>query len=75
MLVMSRKRGEVIEIEIPPSLMAQRVSVCVCDIRGDKVRIGTEAPPHIKIHRSEVAQAIEQERAAHAATEPVRCAG
>lgn len=38
-----------------------RVEVSVVDIRGDKVRLGTEAPAHITVHRKEVAAAIARE--------------
>ena len=47
MLVLSRKRDEQIVI-------GQDVVVTVVEIRGDKVRLGIEAPPHISVHRHEV---------------------
>lgn len=47
MLVLSRQREEVVRI-------GDDIRVRVVDIRGDKVRLGFEAPPEIKIHREEV---------------------
>lgn len=34
----------------------------VVDIRGDKVRIGVEAPRDVTVHREEVQRAIDRER-------------
>lgn len=48
MLVVSRKRGESIVIG------NQVITVTVVDIRGDKVRLGLEADPAIKILRGEL---------------------
>ena len=51
MLVLSRKVGEEIIVD-------GNIKVKVVDIRGGKVRLGIEAPPHITVHREEVAQAM-----------------
>jgi len=56
MLVLSRKKNESIVID-------DDVVVTVIDIRGDKVRIGIDAPRHIPVHRQEVMDAILRERA------------
>ena len=53
MLVLSRKRGEFIRI-------GDDVRVVVVDIRGDKVRIGIEAPDDVVIDRDEVRKAKEK---------------
>lgn len=55
MLVISRKIDEDIVID-------GGIVVRVVDIRGDKVRLGIEAPKDVKIHRSEVCDAIQQQR-------------
>lgn len=47
MLVLSRKRDETVYIN-------DDIQVTVIDIRGDKVRLGFEAPEHVAIHRKEV---------------------
>ena len=59
MLVLSRQRDETI-------MIGDDVEITVVDIRGDKVRIGIEAPAKIAVHRKEVYEAIreENERAA-----------
>ena len=54
MLVLSRHRDEVI-------LIGNEISVMVVDIRGDKVRIGIEAPPDMRVDREEARRAIERE--------------
>ena len=54
MLVLSRKRDEQIVI-------SDNIVVTVVDIRGDKVRLGIEAPKDISVHRQEVFDAIQRE--------------
>jgi carbon storage regulator len=51
MLVLSRKRDERI-------LIADNIVITVVDIRGDKVRLGIEAPKEVPVHREEVARKI-----------------
>ena len=53
MLVLSRKRNEQIVIN-------DNIVVTVVDIRGDKVRLGIEAPTDIPVHRQEVHDAIQR---------------
>ncbi|HUE15359.1 MAG TPA: carbon storage regulator CsrA [Planctomycetaceae bacterium] len=61
MLVLSRKKDERIVI-------GDNVSICVMEIRGDKVRLGIEAPQEVSVHRQEVYDAIKaEERASTAA--------
>ncbi len=54
MLVLSRKKNESIVI-------GNDISIAVVEIRGDKVRIGIEAPEHIPVHRQEVYDAIQRQ--------------
>jgi carbon storage regulator len=54
MLVLSRQRDESI-------IVGDNVQITVVDIRGDKVRLGIEAPAHISVHRKEVFDAIQRE--------------
>ena len=51
MLVLSRKKNEGIEI-------GDGIIIRVVQIRGDKVRLGIEAPNEVPVHREEVAKAI-----------------
>lgn len=51
MLVLSRKTEEDI-------LIGDSVVVKIIEIRGDKVRIGIEAPKDVPVHRREIAEAI-----------------
>lgn len=57
MLVLSRKKFESIVIH-------DLVTVTVVEIRGDKVRLGIEAPKEIGVHRQEVWLAIKAREAA-----------
>ncbi len=51
MLVLSRKKNESIVIN-------DDITIVVVEIRGDKVRLGVEAPKEIPVHRREVFDAI-----------------
>ena len=57
MLVLSRKKGESIVIN-------DNIVVTLIDIRGDKVRLGFDAPKDVPVHRKEVYDAIQQSQAA-----------
>lgn len=57
MLVLSRKKNESIVIN-------NDITIVVVEIRGDKVRLGVEAPKEIPVHRREVYDAIHRNDAA-----------
>lgn len=54
MLVLGRKVDEEVYVEVPPSATPTRLKVVLVDIRGEKVRIGFDAPPGVSILRSEL---------------------
>ena len=70
MLVLSRKRNESIVIN-------SDITIVVVEIRGDKVRLGVEAPKEVPVHRREVYEAIKrgdlppQEKSAPRPVDPV----
>src|SRR5690606_24540256 len=55
MLVLSRQRDESI-------IIGDDIVITIVDIRGDKVRLGIEAPTQIPVHRREVYEAIQREQ-------------
>ena len=54
MLVLSRQRDESI-------MIGDNIVITIVDIRGDKVRLGIDAPTEIPVHRQEVYEAIQRE--------------
>ena len=56
MLVLSRQRDETIVI-------GDDIEITVVDIRGDKVRLGINAPRAVQVHRKEVYESIKRENA------------
>ena len=61
MLVLSRKKNESIVID-------DNIVITVVEVRGDKVRLGIQAPREVPVHRSEVYEAIQRETDAHQGT-------
>jgi len=68
MLVLSRQRDETI-------MIGDDIEVTVVDIRGDKVRLGINAPKEISVHRKEVYDAIRRENRAAAQVKPEDVSG
>ena len=56
MLVLSRRRDEVI-------MIGDDIVLTVVEIRGNKIRLGIEAPKKTPVHRGEVYDAIKREQA------------
>jgi carbon storage regulator len=54
MLVLSRKKDEAIVI-------ADVITIRIVEVRGDKVRIGIDAPRDITVHRQEIWDAINKQ--------------
>lgn len=51
MLVLSRKADEQV-------LIGEDILITIVEIRGDKVRLGIQAPKEVPVHRKEVLDAI-----------------
>lgn len=54
MLVLSRHRDESI-------MIGDNIKITIVEIRGDKVRLGIEAPKEVPVHRREIFEAIKLE--------------
>jgi len=54
MLVLSRKKNESLVIN-------DNITIVVVEVRGDKVRLGIEAPQDVSVHRREVYDAIKRQ--------------
>lgn len=67
MLVLSRKKNESIVIN-------DDITIVVVEIRGDKVRLGVEAPKEVPVHRREVYEAIKRNELAARAQESANAA-
>lgn len=63
MLVLSRHRDESI-------MIGDDIVITIVGIRGDKVRLGIDAPQEIPVHRQEVYDAIQRENAQAADLRP-----
>lgn len=57
MLVLTRKVGESI-------MIGDGIEVKIIGIDGDQVKLGIEAPRHIKVHRQEIFETIQEENKA-----------
>ena len=55
MLVVGRKQDESI-------MIGDDIEIVIVDVRGDKVRIGINAPKDIPVHRKEIYDAIQREK-------------
>ncbi len=55
MLVLSRKKEESI-------MVGDDIKLTIIEIRGDKVRIGIEAPRDVTVHRKEIYEIVKREK-------------
>jgi len=44
-------------------MVGDDVEITIVDVRGDKVRLGITAPRQIPVHRKEIYEAIQREKA------------
>ncbi|MFK5709429.1 carbon storage regulator CsrA [Lysinibacillus boronitolerans] len=54
MLVLSRKKGESI-------MIGDQIEVKILAVEGDQIKLGIVAPRSVKVHRSEVFKAIQEQ--------------
>lgn len=60
-LILSRHIGEIICI-------GDIVEIMIVDIRGDKVRVGINAPAEVPVHRKEICEAIKRQHGGESGT-------
>lgn len=58
MLILTRRVWETL-------MIGDQVSVTVLGVKGNQVRIGVNAPKEVSVHREEIYQRIQHERAMH----------
>lgn len=56
MLILTRRIGETLTI-------GDDVTVTVLGVKGNQIRVGITAPPHVVVHREEIFERIQQDRA------------
>lgn len=65
MVIITRKKDESI-------MIGDDTEIVIVDIRGDKVRLGINLPRSVSIHRKEIWEAIQREKAEKAAAEKAK---
>jgi len=63
MLVLSRQKNETI-------MIGDMIKITIVDVKGEKVRVGINAPIEIPVHRKEVYDAIKRENIQASAVDP-----
>ncbi len=63
MLVLSRQKNETI-------MIGDTIEITIVDVKGEKVRVGINAPIEIPVHRKEVYDAIRRENIEASAADP-----
>lgn len=56
MLILTRRVGESL-------MIGDEVIVTVLGVKGNQVRVGVNAPKHVSVHREEIYERIQQEKA------------
>ena len=58
MLILTRKVGEAL-------MIGEEVTVTVMEVKGNQVRIGIKAPRDVEVHREEIYERVQAEKAQH----------
>jgi carbon storage regulator len=56
MLILTRRAGETL-------MIGEEVTVTVMDVKGNQVRIGINAPKDVEVHREEIHDRVQKEKA------------
>ncbi len=64
MLILTRRAGETV-------MIGSDVTITVLGVKGNQVRIGINAPKDVAVHREEIYERIQGEKAAEAAGDSV----
>jgi carbon storage regulator len=65
MLILTRKKDEAIRL-------GEDIRIVLVQVKGGQVRLGIECPPHIRVLREELYQAIRQENLAASSSDPAQ---
>lgn len=57
MLILTRKRGESLVID-------GKIEIKVTDISDEKIKLGIEAPPEMKVYRKELYETLQENKSA-----------
>jgi carbon storage regulator len=63
MLILTRRAGETV-------MIGSDVTITVLGVKGNQVRIGINAPKDIAVHREEIYERIQGEKAGNSPAEP-----
>ncbi|MEE4164275.1 MAG: carbon storage regulator CsrA [Woeseiaceae bacterium] len=63
MLILTRRAGETV-------MIGSDVTITVLGVKGNQVRIGINAPKDVAVHREEIFQRIQSEKAAETGETP-----